>query len=48
MPTVFVFAEDVRLLQEGIDQGGLPVVNMGDNCEVAHVGAARLHNNHDA
>ena len=42
-PDHFVFTKDVGLLEEGIDQGGFPVVNMGDDGEVAHVGAARLH-----
>ncbi len=40
---VLILAEDVGLLEEGIDQGGLAVVDVGDDGEVAHICAAGLH-----
>ena len=39
-----VGAESVRLLQETINEGGLAVVNVGDNSDVADFGSSGFHN----
>jgi hypothetical protein len=41
---MFVFAKNVGLLEEGVDERGLAVVNVGNDGEVAHIGAGGLHN----
>ena len=38
---LLVRREDVRLLQQRVDQGGLAVVDVGDDRDVAEVGSAR-------
>ena len=38
----FVGAEHARLAQQGVDQGGFAVVDVGDDCQVAYVVAAHV------
>ena len=39
---LFVSAEDSRLAEQGVHEGGLAVVNVGDNCQVSDIVATHL------
>ena len=43
LPAVVGVAEDVRLLEQPIDQGRLAVVDVGDDGDVAQVGGVVGH-----
>jgi hypothetical protein len=34
---VLTLSENAALLEHGVNEGGLPVVDMGDDCDVAQV-----------